>query len=132
MLQIPEPPSSIPEAIKQPIKHKSMTGDILFENVLFSFLSRPGQAILEDVSITIPANKTTALVGNSGAGKSTMISLLQRFYDINCGKITVDGHDLKSLDLKWLWQQTGYVQQEPNLFGLSIRENMLYVRYAIC
>jgi len=124
--QIPEPPSSIPEAIKQPIKPKSMTGDIRFENVSFSYPSRPGQAILEDVSITIPANKTTALVGSSGAGKSTIISLLQRFYDINCGKITVDGHDLKSLDLKWLRQQIGYVQQEPNLFGLSIRENMLY------
>lgn len=60
------------------------------------------------------------------AGKSTIVSLLQRFYDCEQGRITVDGHELKSLDLTWLRQQIGYVQQEPNLFGLSIRENMLY------
>lgn len=78
------------------------------------------------VSLVIPSNTTTALVGSSGAGKSTIISLLQRFYDINHGRITVDGHDLKSLDLTWLRQHVGYVQQEPHLFGLTICENMLY------
>jgi ABC-type multidrug transport system fused ATPase/permease subunit len=82
--------------------------------------------VLEDVSLTIHPNTTTALVGSSGAGKSTIVSLLQRFYDTNQGKITVDGYDLKSLDLMWLRQHIGYVQQEPQLFGLTIRENMLY------
>jgi len=125
--QIPEPLSS-QKTIIQPIKPESLigAGDIQFEDVSFSYPSRPGQAVLEKVSLTIPSNKTTALVGGSGAGKSTVISLLQRFYDINHGKITIDGHDLKSFDLRWLRQQMGYVQQEPNLFGLTIRENMLY------
>lgn len=123
--QIPAPPSSR-EGNKEPIKPESMTGDIRFEDVSFSYPSRPAQPILERVSLTIPANKTTALVGTSGAGKSTVISLLQRFYDINSGKITIDGRDITSLDLRWLRQQMGYVQQEPNLFGLTIRENMLY------
>ena len=122
---IPEPPSS-PEERKEAVKPDAMVGDIVFENVSFSYPSRPGQLVLDGVSLTIPSNTTTALVGSSGAGKSTVVSLLQRFYDINQGRITVDGHDLKSLDLTWLRQHVGYVQQEPHLFGLTIRENMLY------
>jgi ATP-binding cassette subfamily B protein len=122
---IPEPPSS-PEERKEAVKPDAMVGDIIFENVSFSYPSRPGQLVLDGVSLTIPSNTTTALVGSSGAGKSTVVSLLQRFYDINLGRITVDGHDLKSLDLTWLRQHVGYVQQEPHLFGLTIRENMLY------
>jgi len=122
---IPEPPSS-PEERKEAVKPDAMVGDIVFENVSFSYPSRPGQLVLDGVSLTIPSNTTTALVGSSGAGKSTVVSLLQRFYDINQGRITVDGHDLKSLDLTWLRQHIGYVQQEPHLFGLTIRENMLY------
>jgi ATP-binding cassette subfamily B protein len=122
---IPEPPSS-PKEQRETIKPETMVGDVVLENVYFSYPSRPDQPVLNGVSLTIPANKTTALVGGSGAGKSTVVSLLQRFYDINQGSITVDGHDIKSLDLTWLRQNVGYVQQEPQLFGLSIRENMLY------
>jgi ABC-type multidrug transport system fused ATPase/permease subunit len=122
---IPEPPSS-PEARKETVKPDAMVGDIVFENVSFSYPSRPGQLVLDGVSLTISSNTTTALVGSSGAGKSTIVSLLQRFYDIDQGRITVDGHDIKSLDLTWLRQHVGYVQQEPHLFGLTIRENMLY------
>jgi ATP-binding cassette subfamily B protein len=124
---IPEPPpSSSTESTRETIKPETMVGDIVFEDVSFSYPSRPGQPVLEGVSLVIPSNTTTALVGSSGAGKSTIVSLLQRFYDINHGRITVDGHDLKSLDLTWLRQHVGYVQQEPHLFGLTIRENMLY------
>jgi len=108
------------------ITPKSIVGRVEFDNVYFSYPSRPSQPILEGVSLTIPANTTTALVGSSGAGKSTIVSLLQRFYDHEGGKITVDGHDIKDLDLAWLRRNIGYVQQEPNLFGLTIRENMLY------
>jgi ATP-binding cassette subfamily B protein len=122
---IPEPPSS-PKEQRETSKPETMVGDVVLENVYFSYPSRPDQPVLNGVSLTIPANKTTALVGGSGAGKSTVVSLLQRFYDINQGSITVDGHDIKSLDLTWLRQNVGYVQQEPQLFGLSIRENMLY------
>lgn len=125
MPQIPQPPIS-PEVKSDTIKPESMVGQVEFENVSFSYPSRPSQLVLDNVSLSIRPNSTTALVGSSGSGKSTIVSLLQRFYDINHGRITVDGHNLKDLDLAWLRQQIGYVQQEPNLFGLTIRENMLY------
>lgn len=125
--QIPKPASpSDDKAVSSAIKPSSMVGNVQFENVSFSYPSRPNQPVLREVSLTIPANTTTALVGSSGAGKSTIVSLLQRFYDINEGRITIDGHDLQSLDLRWLRQHIGYVQQEPSLFGLTIRENMTY------
>jgi len=66
------------------------------------------------------------LVGSSGTGKSTVVALLQRFYDINSGSIQIDNNELTDLDLQWLRSNIGYVQQEPQLFGLSIRENLLY------
>ena len=105
---------------------ESMSGNVQFENVYFNYPSRPKQPVLEDITLTIPANSTTALVGSSGAGKSTIVSLLQRFYDINQGRITVDGNDITKLNLQWLRQHIGYVQQEPQLFGLTVRENLLY------
>jgi ABC-type multidrug transport system fused ATPase/permease subunit len=127
---IPEPPppssSSSTKPTRETIKPETMVGDIVFEEVSFSYPSRPEEPVLVGVSLVIPSNTTTALVGSSGAGKSTIVSLLQRFYDINQGRITVDGHDIRSLDLTWLRQHVGYVQQEPHLFGLTIRENMLY------
>jgi ATP-binding cassette subfamily B (MDR/TAP) protein 1 len=67
-----------------------------------------------------------ALVGSSGAGKSTMVALLQRFYDIDSGNIRIDGINLTDLNLQWLRSKMGYVQQEPQLFGFSVRENLLY------
>eukprot|EP00804_Cyclotella_cryptica_P029022 CCRYP_005225-RD/>CCRYP_005225-RD protein AED:0.05 eAED:0.05 QI:224/1/1/1/1/1/2/816/574 len=124
--QIPKTPLSDEEKLDAIIKPQTMVGHVKLEGVSFSYPSRPNQPVLEDVTLTIPANTTTALVGSSGAGKSTIVSLLQRFYDINKGKITIDDHDLQSLDLVWLRQHIGYVQQEPTLFGLTIRENMLY------
>ena len=104
----------------------SMTGDIEFHSVNFAYPSRADIMVLKDFSLKIPANTTTALVGSSGAGKSTVVALLQRFYDVASGKITIDGTDLERLDLQWLRRHIGYVQQEPQLFGLSIRENLLY------
>ena len=67
-----------------------------------------------------------ALVGSSGTGKSTAVALLQRFYDIDSGSITIDNNNLSDLDLHWLRSHLGYVQQEPQLFGLSVRDNLLY------
>lgn len=72
------------------------------------------------------AGQTTALVGPSGSGKSTTIALLQRFYDPSKGRICLDGHDLKILNLRWLRSLMGFVQQEPVLFNLSIRDNIAY------
>lgn len=70
--------------------------------------------------------KTVALVGESGSGKSTVISLLQRFYDPDSGEITLDGVDIQKLQLKWMRQQTGLVGQEPVLFNDTIRANIAY------
>lgn len=103
-----------------------MEGNICFENVNFFYPSRPKHTVLRDFSLNIPANSTAALVGPSGAGKSTVVGLLQRFYDVSSGSIRIDGHDLRDLDLSWLRSNIGYVQQEPQLFGLTVRENICY------
>jgi len=66
------------------------------------------------------------LVGSSGGGKSTVVALMQRFYDITGGSLQIDGVDIQSLDLYWLRKHIGYVQQEPTLFGLSVRDNICY------
>lgn len=68
---------------------------------------------------------TVAFVGPSGSGKSTTVQLLQRFYDPLAGQVTLDGHDLKDLNVKWLRQQIGVVSQEPVLFNMTIRQNLL-------
>ena len=103
-----------------------MEGDIELRDVDFAYPSRPNVLVLNQFTLKIPSNTTTALVGSSGAGKSTVVSLLQRFYDVNDGGIYVDGKNITDLSLKWLRRHIGYVQQEPQLFGMSIRENLLY------
>ena len=122
---IPTPPKK-GEKQKALLKPKSMEGVINFDNVKFAYPSRPDIDVLDGYTLKIPSGTTTALVGSSGSGKSTVVSLLQRFYDVKSGAITIDGNNLAELDVEWLRQQIGYVQQEPQLFGLSIRENVLY------
>jgi len=107
-------------------KPKSMEGRIRFENVCFNYPSRPSINVLDGFTLSIPPGSTTALVGSSGSGKSTVISLIQRFYEVNSGSLFVDENEIKDLDLRWLRQHIGYVQQEPQLFGLSVRDNLLY------
>lgn len=84
--------------------------------------------IIKDITLTLFffSFQTVALVGESGSGKSTVIALLQRFYDPDSGEITLDGVEIKSLRLKWLRQQTGLVSQEPILFNETIRANIAY------
>lgn len=101
-------------------------GHIEFKDVCFSYPSRPDVLIFNKFFLDIPAAKVVALVGGSGSGKSTVISLIERFYEPLSGQVLLDGCDIKDLDTKWLRQQIGLVNQEPALFATSIRENILY------
>nr|DAD17830.1 TPA_asm: hypothetical protein HUJ06_019293 [Nelumbo nucifera] len=101
-------------------------GHIQFKDVCFSYPSRPHVVIFNKLSLDIPSGKIVAIVGGSGSGKSTVISLIERFYEPLSGHILLDGNDIRELDLKWLRQQIGLVNQEPALFATSIRENILY------
>ncbi|NXU25414.1 ABCBB protein, partial [Thalassarche chlororhynchos] len=101
-------------------------GEIEFHNVTFHYPSRPDVKILDNLNMVIKAGETTAFVGASGAGKSTTIQLIQRFYDPTDGMITLDGHDIRSLNIQWLRSQIGIVEQEPVLFATTIAENIRY------
>nr|KYP57752.1 ABC transporter B family member 4 [Cajanus cajan] len=101
-------------------------GDIEFHHVAFKYPTRPNAPVFRDLSLTIHAGKTVALVGESGSGKSTVISLLQRFYEPDSGQITLDGAEIQKLQLKWFRQQMGLVSQEPVLFNDTIRANIAY------
>lgn len=101
-----------------------VAGDVRFENVAFHYSS--GYPVLKDLSLTIPAGETAAIVGATGAGKSTVVKLLLRFYDVTGGRITLDGHDLRDLDLRDLRQSIGLVSQDVFLFHGTVRENIAY------
>ncbi|RZC60851.1 hypothetical protein C5167_022606 [Papaver somniferum] len=103
-----------------------VNGNIEFKDVTFSYPSRPDVIIFRDFSIFFPAGKTVAVVGGSGSGKSTVVSLIERFYDPNQGQVLIDNVDIKTLQLKWLRNQIGLVNQEPALFATTILENILY------
>ncbi|KAE9609966.1 hypothetical protein Lal_00006438 [Lupinus albus] len=105
---------------------QDVNGEIEFHHVTFKYPTRPNVHIFRDLSLTIHSGKTVALVGESGSGKSTMISLLQRFYDPNSGQITLDAIEIQKLQLKWFRQQIGLVSQEPVLFNDTIRANIAY------
>ncbi|KAL1204136.1 ABC transporter B family member 4 [Cardamine amara subsp. amara] len=104
----------------------NVKGDIELRHVSFKYPARPDVQIFQDLCLSIRAGKMVALVGESGSGKSTVIALLQRFYDPDSGEITLDGVEIKSLQLKWLRKQTGLVSQEPILFNDTIRANIAY------
>ncbi|XP_058747679.1 ABC transporter B family member 2-like [Vicia villosa] len=107
-------------------KLRKIDGHIQFINVCFSYPSRPDVVIFNNLCHEIPSGKILALVGGSGSGKSTIISLIERFYEPISGQILLDRNDIKELDLKWLRHQIGLVNQEPALFATTIRENILY------
>lgn len=107
-------------------KPESVTGEITFQGVDFSYPSRPTVPVLKNLSISFKAGTTSALVGFSGAGKSSVVSLVERFYDPAQGSVLFDGKDIKSLNLKWYRSQIGLVSQEPTLFGTSIKENVAH------
>ena len=105
---------------------KSVTGTIRFEGVRFAYPSRPNITIFRDFNLEIPAGQSIALVGESGSGKSTVVSLIDRFYDPLAGKVSLDGEDVAGLQVRWLRDQVGLVSQKPTLFALSIKENIKY------
>ncbi|KAG5622229.1 hypothetical protein H5410_007447 [Solanum commersonii] len=105
---------------------EDIEGEIELKDVYFRYPARPDVQIFCGFSLVVPSGKTVALVGQSGSGKSTIISLLERFYDPEVGEILIDGVNLKKYQLKWLRQQMGLVNQEPILFATTIRENISY------
>ncbi|XP_018018920.1 mitochondrial potassium channel ATP-binding subunit-like [Hyalella azteca] len=111
------------------IPYHSLCGSVRFNNVCFSYPTRPEQEVLHKFSLEIPAGKTVAVVGESGAGKTTVGHLLERFYDVDHGSITIDDVDLRRLDPAWVrGRLIGFIHQEPVLFHTSVMENIRYGR----
>ena len=110
----------------QNANQKRIKGDVEFKNVQFTYPTRLDFQVLKNVSFTIKAGQTMALVGSSGSGKSTIASLVLRFYEVNAGEYTIDGKKSTDYDLTELREQMAIVPQDVLLFGGSIRENILY------
>ena len=104
----------------------ALRGAIRFEGVTFGYT--PGRPVLRDLDLAIAAGETVAFVGPSGAGKTTICSLLPRFYEVEAGRITIDGIDIRDMTLDSLRGQIGIVQQDVFLFAGTIRENIAYGR----
>ena len=111
-----------PDAITAP----SLRGDIAYRNVSFGYAD--GKHVLSNIDLTIDAGETVAFVGPSGAGKTTLCSLLPRFYEVTDGAITIDGIDIRKMTLSSLRSQIGIVQQDVFMFGGTVRENIEYGR----
>ncbi|XP_058095200.1 ABC transporter B family member 9-like isoform X2 [Magnolia sinica] len=118
--------SKIDSSIDEGTTLSSVKGDIEFQHVGFKYPTRPDVQIFKDLCLSIPSGKTVALVGESGSGKSTVISLLERFYDPDYGRIFLDGVEIQKFKLNWLRQQMGLVSQEPILFNDTIGANIAY------
>jgi len=119
---------TLPDIVDAPtaIPAPTLRGDITFRDVSFGYI--PGRPVLTGVDLTIAAGETVAFVGPSGAGKTTLCSLLPRFYDIEAGQITIDGLDIGDMTLGSLRGQIGIVQQDVFLFGGTLRDNIAYGR----
>ncbi len=102
-------------------------GRVQFENVTFRYYSS-GEPVLSDVSFTAEPGQTVALLGSTGSGKSTIINLIPRFYDVSEGRVLVDGHDIRDVTIESLRKQIGIVLQETNLFSGTIRDNIAFGR----
>lgn len=122
-----EPRIDLSRSEEKPDKD-SFTGNIIFKSVTFRYPSKLDKIILNNLNLEIPAGKKTAIVGESGSGKSTIISLVERFYDPTQGEILVDNYNIKTLDLNYFRGLIGYVPQEPVLFNSTIRDNIIFGR----
>ena len=117
--QVSDRAVTVPPAMRAP-------GEVRFDGVTFGY--EPGHPVLEDVSFTARPGETVALVGPTGAGKSTIVSLLLRLYDVDRGRVLLDGVDVRDFPLSWLRDQIALVPQDPVLFPLSVLENIRYGR----
>ncbi|GAA5824101.1 hypothetical protein JCM11251_001522 [Rhodosporidiobolus azoricus] len=115
---------SIDSASEEGLKPEKVDGLIELENIQFIYPSRPSVHVLHGFTGIFPPGKMTALVGGSGSGKSTIIGLLERFYDPVEGSVKLDGVELKDLNVKWLRNQIGLVSQEPTLFATTVAGNI--------
>lgn len=109
-----------------PVPLGRISGQVTLENVSFAYV--PGHPVLKNINLQVEPGEIVALVGPSGAGKSTLVNLLPRFYDPTSGVVRLDGKDLRQVSLRELRDQIGLVPQETVLFGVSVRENILYGR----
>uniref|UniRef100_A0A8B9YS02 ATP binding cassette subfamily B member 4 n=1 Tax=Bos mutus grunniens TaxID=30521 RepID=A0A8B9YS02_BOSMU len=101
-------------------------GNVTLNEVVFNYPTRPNVPVLRGLSLEVKKGQTLALVGSSGCGKSTVVQLLERFYDPLAGTVLLDGHEAKKLNVQWLRAQLGIVSQEPVLFDCSIADNIAY------
>eukprot|EP00026_Physarum_polycephalum_P001240 Phypoly_transcript_01241.p2 GENE.Phypoly_transcript_01241~~Phypoly_transcript_01241.p2 ORF type:complete len:571 (+),score=92.86 Phypoly_transcript_01241:219-1715(+) len=107
------------------IRKEHLEGTIEFQEVSFAYPTRPSIPVLKGFSAIIPSGKTVAIVGPSGSGKSTTVALVQRWYDVLDGSVLIDGNNIREYNLQWLREQIGVVGQEPVLFNMTIRQNIL-------
>lgn len=107
-------------------KAENLVGNIALHDVKHIYPSRPEVTVLKNVNVNFPAGKITAIVGASGSGKSSIIALIERFYEPVGGYVSLDGKDLRELNIQWLRQQMSLVSQEPILFAVTIYENIRF------
>uniref|UniRef100_A0A8C0SIY1 ATP binding cassette subfamily B member 1 n=1 Tax=Canis lupus familiaris TaxID=9615 RepID=A0A8C0SIY1_CANLF len=108
------------------LKPNTLEGNVTFNEVVFNYPTRPDIPVLQGLSLEVKKGQTLALVGSSGCGKSTVVQLLERFYDPLAGSVLIDGKEIKHLNVQWLRAHLGIVSQEPILFDCSIAENIAY------
>lgn len=113
---------------EKPVKTGALKGNITFRNVSFAYSDDPDTLILDKLDLDVKQGQSVALVGPSGGGKTTICNLIPRFYDVTEGTVEIDGLDVRSLDLKFLRQNIGIVQQDVYLFSGTIYENIAYGR----
>lgn len=107
-------------------KGGKMSGDIEVKRVDFTYPARPEAQVLREFSLEVKAGTSVGLVGKSGCGKSTVIALIQRFYDVDRGSVKVDGVDIRMFDVEWYRKHMALVSQEPVIYSGSIRDNIAF------
>eukprot|EP01128_Nolandella_sp_AFSM9_P010333 TRINITY_DN7117_c0_g1_i1.p1 TRINITY_DN7117_c0_g1~~TRINITY_DN7117_c0_g1_i1.p1 ORF type:complete len:811 (-),score=165.13 TRINITY_DN7117_c0_g1_i1:73-2505(-) len=105
---------------------KKLKGEISLKNVTFTYDTRPDNMVLKDLTLNVRSGQVVALVGPSGGGKSTIVSLIERYYDPDSGSVSIDGTNLRDLDPVWFRKKMGYVSQQPTLFADTIKNNIMY------
>jgi ATP-binding cassette subfamily B (MDR/TAP) protein 1 len=110
---------------------EDLIGNLVLDNVLFAYPSKPDIKILKHITINFRAGEKTAIVGESGSGKSTILSLVERFYEPQFGDLVFDNLNIKNIDIKYWRSLIGYVPQEPVLFNTTIRDNIVFGRQGI-